>query len=432
MGQGNARQLNSTDGEGPERALADAERAGFRLLLIGRSVVLGIALVWSSYALYLYANPTGMLLAGSMLALGLVCYRTIGTAREREWHRYALIAMDVGAMALAAIFLPLSSGGDVPVIFVFRVTGVHLFWTLIVVSALSLSPRLILFAGGCVVGAIWTVFAVAVAQLPETLSWADLSPDANAAEYMALVLDPRFVGIGNRIEETATMLLAACVLALAMRRTRAVVIAHHAESAKRARAERVFGRYVPDSVAKSLIENPDATKPVVRRASVMFVDVERFTDYAAARDPETVLRDLGALLAAVAAETAKRGGVVIGFGGDSVLATFGVPGELPGHEDAAVAAAKAVLALATPLKVRIGIATGDVAAGTVGDALKQSYTVYGATVNLAQRLESANKRLGTRLLVDSGTARGRADAVPRGAIPLQGFAAPVAVFEIPA
>lgn len=431
MGQGDTRQLSAAqaEGGGPERALADAERAGFRLLLIGRGVVLGIALAWSSYALYLYGNPTGMLLTGAMLAVGLACYRSIGTPHEREWHRYALVALDVDAMALAAIFLPLSSGGDVPVIFVFRVTGIHLFWTLIVVSALSLSPRLILFAGACVIGAIWTVFAVAVLQLPETLSWGDLSPDATAEDYIALVLDPLFVGTGNRIEETATMLLATCVLALAMHRTRAVVVAHHAESARRAQAERVFGRYVPDSVAKSLIDDPDAIKPVVRRASVMFVDVERFTDYAAVRDPETVLRDLGALLSAVAAETARRGGVVIGFGGDSVLATFGVPSELPGHEAAAMDAARAVLALDTPLKVRIGIATGEVAAGTVGDALKQSYTVYGATVNRAQRLESANKTLGTRLLVDGDTARGRNDLIPRGALTLQGFEAPVPVFE---
>ncbi|MCM0020988.1 MAG: adenylate/guanylate cyclase domain-containing protein [Tagaea sp.] len=430
MGQGDARELSSTLGGGPERALAEAERAGFKLLLIGRSVVLGIALLWSSYALYLYSNPTGMALAGTMLAVGLACYRSIGTAHERGWHRYALIALDVSAMALAAIFLPLSSGGDVPVIFVFRVTGIHLFWTLIVVSALSLSPRLILFAGACAIGAVWSVFAVAVLQLPETLSWADLKPDATAEDYMALVLDPYFVGTGNRIEETATMLLATCVLALAMHRTRAVVAAHHAEAARRAQAERVFGRYVPEAVAKSLIDDPDATKPVIRRASVMFVDVERFTDYAAARDPETVLRDLGALLGAVSSEAAKRGGVVIGFGGDSVLATFGVPGELPGHEGAALDAARAVLALDTPLKVRIGIATGEVAAGTVGDALKQSYTVYGATVNRAQRLESANKTLGTRLLVDSDTAQGRDDLVPLGVRALQGFDAPVPVFGL--
>lgn len=415
-------------GDGSAQALADAERAGFRLLLLGRSCVLGLAFLWSSSAVALYGNPTGPLALGAMLAVGWLALRTLGTAAERQWHRYALLGLDAAAMAAAAIFLPLSSGGDVPVIFVFRAYGSYAFWALIVVSTLSLAPRQILFAGACAVLSQWTVFAVAVAQMPETLSWADLPRGGDGQAYIDLVLDPRFIATGNRVEETVLMLAAIGVLALAVHRTRRVVVAHHAESARRARAERVFGRYVPEAVAKALIDDPDAMKPVVRRASVLFADVARFTDYARDRDPETVLRDLGALLGAVAAEVGKRGGVVIGFGGDSVLATFGLPGELPAPEDAALATARAVLSLETPLKMRIGIATGDVAAGTIGDALKQSYTVYGATVNRAQRLETANKTLGTRLLVDADTARGRADLAERAVLALQGFEAPVAVF----
>ena len=73
-----------------------------------------------------------------------------------------------------------------------------------------------------------------------------------------------------------------------------------------------------------------------------------------------------------------------------------------GHPARAVSAARALLSLVSErafeghrLRLRIGVATGPVAAGTVGGAERQTYTLYGDTVNLAQRLERLNKEFGT-------------------------------------
>jgi class 3 adenylate cyclase len=87
-----------------------------------------------------------------------------------------------------------------------------------------------------------------------------------------------------------------------------------------------------------------------------------------------------------------------------------VPLRLEKHELSAVRAARDIVAaLETSkfhghrLRLRIGIATGPVAAGTVGSDERLSFTLYGDTVNLSQRLESLNKEVGTTCLLSKAT-----------------------------
>ena len=84
------------------------------------------------------------------------------------------------------------------------------------------------------------------------------------------------------------------------------------------------------------------------------------------------------------------------------------------------------------LRLRIGVATGPVAAGTVGGATRQTYTVYGDTVNVAQRLERLNKKLGTDCLVCGatfGSARSACvDAVAVGSVQVRGRESAIEVF----
>jgi class 3 adenylate cyclase len=86
------------------------------------------------------------------------------------------------------------------------------------------------------------------------------------------------------------------------------------------------------------------------------------------------------------------------------------------------------------LRLRIGVATGSVAAGIVGGAERQTYTLYGDTVNLAQRLEQMNTELDTRCLICGTTfasARSScADAVAIGALQVRGRDRAVEVFSL--
>ena len=84
-----------------------------------------------------------------------------------------------------------------------------------------------------------------------------------------------------------------------------------------------------------------------------------------------------------------------------------------------------------PFRVRIGIAMGPLAAGMVGNAARQSYTVYGTTVSLTQRLKEANKPFGTRVLACERTA----SLIDRtletsGEATIRGLEAPVRAYEL--
>ncbi|MEM8627945.1 MAG: adenylate/guanylate cyclase domain-containing protein, partial [Pseudomonadota bacterium] len=92
------------------------------------------------------------------------------------------------------------------------------------------------------------------------------------------------------------------------------------------------------------------------------------------------------------------------------------------------------------LQVRMGVATGTVCAGTVGGNDRLTYTVYGATVNLAQRLQAANRELGTVALACEQTisaaraAKGGTSAASawqsRAPVRVAGFTEPIGIYEL--
>ena len=386
-------------------AIDRAERAGYRLLLIARSIVLSLVLAWLLYGYVLSGNPVGPAAAATSLLLGVAELWSVGTRHERRWRRYGLVVLDVASIAAAAAFVPLLEGQDVPQHFVFRAYGFEALWLVIVMTTLALQPRLTFVAAllaACAVGAVY--FAVSWPMM-RILSWSDLPQGATAAEYIGLLLSPDFIGAGNRIQEAAAMCLGGGVLAYAVERARRVVFALAEADDRRQRIERAFGQHVPDWVVSRLIDDPASLTPSVHEATVLFMDVENFTGFSAGRDPLQVMTRLDALLNATSSLVARQGGIVVSYGGDSMLAVFGGPGAPADHADRGFLTARDILAEHDkhPLRLRIGLATGEVASGIVGGTARKSFTFYGETVNLAQRLEQACKITGTRLLMSAET-----------------------------
>ena len=103
--------------------------------------------------------------------------------------------------------------------------------------------------------------------------------------------------------------------------------------------------------------------------------------------------------------------------GDAIVAFWGAPNPVPEHPVRAVEAVLAcernlaelnrrwVAAGKPPLPTRYGLTTGKVLVGNVGTASRLHYTVLGDVVNLASRLEGANKQYGTRVLAEETTVR---------------------------
>ena len=202
---------------------------------------------------------------------------------------------------------------------------------------------------------------------------------------------------------------------------------------------RTLGRYVPEKVAHELLSAGGRIEPTEARASVLFCDLVGFTSLTEALGPSGIVEVLNDWFSRMTEILERRGGAVIQFQGDAILATFNVPVADPGHARHAVraalemrAATRGMSAGGRTLECRIGIATGAVTAGAVGASGRLSYTVYGDAVNLAARLEALNREHGTAVLLSGETAR-EAEGLPvepAGAVTVRGQSVPTRLFTV--
>jgi class 3 adenylate cyclase len=209
---------------------------------------------------------------------------------------------------------------------------------------------------------------------------------------------------------------------------------------ERERMRRTFERFVPETIAGALIADEGAIAPQEREATVLFTDIEHFTQTASELAPRDVVIMLNAYFSRVAEIIHRHHGVITQFQGDAVLACFNLPVIDADHARNALEAALEIecqLADVTfmdgvRLRTRMGISTGLVVGGTVGGGERLGYTVHGDTVNLAARLEAFNKDLGTTILLSGRTGEllGESAALrDHGMVVVRGFAAPLPVFE---
>ncbi|WP_305987266.1 adenylate/guanylate cyclase domain-containing protein [Roseibium sp. MMSF_3544] len=421
---------------GDEDRLAQAERQGLRLAIICRTVAVGAAFLWVAISWFLlgfYPNPWIFVALGAFTAIGIAHASVIGTRFDRWWMKYAIYLVDAVGICMTFALFPISRSGDVPQILAFRAYGIYYLFPIVAMATLSLSPRLVLWTGAAVVVGWWTAFLLVISTMERTLSWADLSPGASGADYEAVFLSPDFIGRGNRVEETGFLFIATVILALGVLRARRVFRAQVKAQAERERVAATLGRYVPEAIAKRLIDDPTALAPQERHAAILVMDIAGFTAYSASRSPTEVIEHLNAFLAGCADVIARHDGVVIQFTGDGLMASFGTPIESATPEAEAFAASRDLLSEAerSSFSIRVGLAAGKVASGSIGSSNRQAFTVYGDTVNRAARLEAHGKTLGKPVLMDDAVAAKAGETLERfEGQELKGFADKVDVFAL--
>ncbi|HKJ53875.1 MAG TPA: adenylate/guanylate cyclase domain-containing protein [Gammaproteobacteria bacterium] len=172
-----------------------------------------------------------------------------------------------------------------------------------------------------------------------------------------------------------------------------------------------LGRFVPEKIASSLLAGGGKLDVQQSEATILFCDIEAFTELTETLGPVKIVEVLNAFFSRMVEILEHYGGVVTQFQGDAILATFNVPLADNEHAVKAVHAAQDMLTSVAGnefggerLQIRIGINTGSIIAGAIGARGRLNYTVHGAAVNLAARLEEANKQHGTRLLISEATA----------------------------
>jgi adenylate cyclase len=173
---------------------------------------------------------------------------------------------------------------------------------------------------------------------------------------------------------------------------------------------KIFGKYVPESVAETILAVDGALAPAESLATILYCDIEGFTGIVERMAPARTMEMLNAYFAAVLGPVRENGGTVNQFLGDAMLVTFNVPVGDPRHGDNALRTAIGIHEIlgercfaGLPLRARIGINTGPVVAGNIEAGGRLHYTVIGDTVNVAARLEALNKAHGTDLLISGAT-----------------------------
>jgi len=209
-----------------------------------------------------------------------------------------------------------------------------------------------------------------------------------------------------------------------------------------------FAKYVPEKVVHQLLLKPELLRlgGEERVVSVLFSDVAGFTTISERMSPTELVHLLNEYLTEMTRIVLDEGGIVDKFEGDAVMAEFGAPLELPDHADRAVRAGlrmqrrlrelrRAWREQGLPeLRCRVGINTGAMVVGNMGSDQVFDYTVMGDAVNLASRLEGANKRYDTYLMISEFTLKAlTADAFRTrvlDVIRVKGKTEPVKVYEV--
>ena len=177
-----------------------------------------------------------------------------------------------------------------------------------------------------------------------------------------------------------------------------------------------FRKFIPADLVRLLLRQGVEARPggAIQELTVMFIDVAGFTGLSE-RMGDRVVPLLSRYLDVASEVIVAHGGTIDKFIGDAVMAFWGAPTAQSEHAllccRAALACRGAIEAAGVnddhghPLQIRIGINSGRMLVGNIGSELRLNYTVIGDSVNVASRLEGANKQYGTQILIGAETKR---------------------------
>jgi len=199
--------------------------------------------------------------------------------------------------------------------------------------------------------------------------------------------------------------------------------------------------YTPRYLAEQILRTRSALEGERKQVTVLFCDIADSTPLANQIGPDNMHKVLNAFFEAAAAEVHRFEGTVNQFLGDGFMALFGAPLSHEDHARRAVLSALSIRtvigrdarleALGVSLKTRIGLHTGVVVVGRIGDNLRMDYTAIGDTTNVAARIQALaepNKILASESVVRSTAAFVQSMSI--GLRALKGKLDPVALHEI--
>jgi len=219
------------------------------------------------------------------------------------------------------------------------------------------------------------------------------------------------------------------------------------------RVRETFGRYIDPRIVEGLIDQPAmaAAQGQRRIVTVLFCDMRGFSALSEGVTPQGLVKVMNRYLTVMSEPIRDHKGIIDKYIGDAIMAYWGPPFIEQANEaelacQAAISMIGRVAALREELPellgvrhipvecdLRIGIATGEALVGSIGSEFMMSFTVMGDAVNLASRLEAANKIYGSRALISEATKAAAGTAIEVREIDrvtVLGQSRPQIVFEI--
>lgn len=225
------------------------------------------------------------------------------------------------------------------------------------------------------------------------------------------------------------------------------LINYYGEGREKRAVRGAFSRYLSPQVVSEVLENPEMLSLGGSRRvmTAFFSDIAGFTTISESLSPEELVHLLNRYLSLMTRAITDRGGTVDKFEGDAIMAFWGAPLPQEDHARQACLAAldqQAILAEfreetaaegLPELRVRMGLNTGPMIVGNMGSEERFDYTIMGDAVNLASRLEGANKAYETYVMISESTYEEVKDAVEVRELDLirvKGKNEPIRVFEL--
>jgi len=264
--------------------------------------------------------------------------------------------------------------------------GVVCGWGLLALGAVAPPDQDLLFAGGIaitVVGTL-TLFRLRFRVLIGVSA-------VIGASYLAWAVSG---GVVPEARVAATFLVPTALLLGALGGWNIERYARREFLAERA-AERLLRNVLPDAIAERLKDEPGPIAEDFAAATVLFADIVDFSGLSARMGPDALVRFLNEVFTSFDRIVERRGVEKIKTIGDAYMAVAGLPVPCPDHVDRALATAGEMLVEAERraggpeggFRVRVGVATGPVVAGVIGES-KFAYDLWGDPVTLASRMES--------------------------------------------
>jgi adenylate cyclase len=269
--------------------------------------------------------------------------------------------------------------------------------------------------------------------------WAATAAAAALLIAAGLATITAFRSYGALLDPTGPMTMIAATYFVA------ILTSHFLANRRGTMLARAFSQYLSPDLVKALSKNPDQVRlgGEEREMTFLFTDLQGFTSFAEGIEPERLVLTLNAYLDGLCRIATDHGGTIDKIVGDAVHVMFNAPLTQPDHARRAIRAALEMSKFADDFAARqqsrssafgttrIGINTGRAIVGNFGGKARFDYTAHGDAINIAARLEAANKEFGTRILISKATREAAPDiaARPLGALTLRGKSAATEVFE---